>query len=196
MTVCDTVATRSLRGIRPMSGPRLFAVSIAFGGALLLPGVVTGMAEAAPADGAHYQTQQAIADLSPGSFGPPSSEYQVAEATDGVVSDADAEDGTQDAQAAHDDLFGESRYPSAGTCGTCHPKQYEEWAISQHSYAQLSPVYMAINNFLNFSTSSSMGDFCLRCHNQVGANLGESPFISNLERHPTSREGITCVVCH
>jgi hypothetical protein len=30
----------------------------------------------------------------------------------------------------------------------------------------------------------------------VGANLGESPFISNLDRHPTSREGITCVVCH
>jgi len=118
----------------------------------------------------------------------------LAEAADGVASDAAPE--AQDAQAAHDDLFGESRYPSAATCGTCHPKQYEEWAISQHSYAQLSPVYMAINNFLNFSTSSSMGDFCLRCHNQVGANLGESPFISNLERHPTSREGITCVVCH
>ena len=101
-----------------------------------------------------------------------------------------------DAEQAHDDLFGEERYPSAATCGTCHPKQYEEWSVSQHSYAQLSPVYMAINNFLNFSTSSSMGDFCLRCHNQVGANLGESPFISNLERHPTSREGITCVVCH
>lgn len=101
-----------------------------------------------------------------------------------------------DAEQAHDDLFGEERYPSAATCGTCHPKQYGEWSVSQHSYAQLSPVYMAINNFLNFSTSSSMGDFCLRCHNQVGANLGESPFISNLERHPTSREGITCVVCH
>ncbi len=27
-------------------------------------------------------------------------------------------------------------------------------------------------------------------------NQGESPQISNLERHPTSREGITCVVCH
>jgi len=30
----------------------------------------------------------------------------------------------------------------------------------------------------------------------VGSNLGENSFISNLERHPTSREGITCVVCH
>ncbi len=101
-----------------------------------------------------------------------------------------------EAERQHELLFKETRYPSAATCGTCHPKHYEEWSVSQHSYAQLSPVYMAINNFLNFSTSSSMGDFCLRCHNQVGANLGESPFISNLERHPTSREGITCVVCH
>ena len=41
-----------------------------------------------------------------------------------------------------------------------------------------------------------MGDFCLRCHSQVGANLNEPPSISNLKRHPTSREGITCVVCH
>ncbi len=101
-----------------------------------------------------------------------------------------------EAERQHELLFKESRYPSAATCGTCHPKHYEEWSVSQHAYAQLSPVYMAINNFLNFSTSGSMGDFCLRCHNQVGANLGESPFISNLERHPTSREGITCVVCH
>ncbi|MEM7044315.1 MAG: multiheme c-type cytochrome [Pseudomonadota bacterium] len=170
---------------------RRSAFSLAAGSVLLLSGLAISDVKAAPADGLNGQ-QPTIADLLPGSFGPASSEYQVA-ATDDVASDADE---PQDAQSAHDDLFGESRYPSAATCGTCHPKQYEEWAISQHSYAQLSPVYMAINNFLNFSTSSSMGDFCLRCHNQVGANLGESPFISNLERHPTSREGITCVVCH
>jgi hypothetical protein len=107
------------------------------------------------------------------------------------------EDTVEDtAKAAHEALFAESRYPSASTCGTCHPKHYREWSVSQHSYSQLSPVYMAINNFLNASTSGSMGDFCLRCHSQVGANLGESPSISNLKRHPTSREGITCVVCH
>jgi hypothetical protein len=135
-----------------------------------------------------------IADLAPGSF----AEQGAAQGERGIVLAAASDEGAEEVSAedAHDALFGESRYPSASTCGTCHPKQYEEWSVSQHSYAQLSPVYMAINNFLNFSTSSSMGDFCLRCHNQVGANLGESPFISNLERHPTSREGITCVVCH
>ena len=59
-----------------------------------------------------------------------------------------------EAERQHELLFKESRYPSAATCGTCHPKHYEEWSVSQHSYAQLSPVYMAINNFLNFSTSA------------------------------------------
>ncbi|MEL6962646.1 MAG: multiheme c-type cytochrome [Pseudomonadota bacterium] len=178
----ETSAEQSSRSLRSVS------TAVALAGMLLLPAAV----DAAPTDDVVTKAPT-LADLSPGSFGPASGEYQVA-ATEDVVDNADDE--PQDAQAAHDDLFGESRYPSAATCGTCHPKQYEEWAISQHSYAQLSPVYMAINNFLNFSTSSSMGDFCLRCHNQVGANLGESPFISNLERHPTSREGITCVVCH
>lgn len=108
----------------------------------------------------------------------------------------EAEDVGAGSSKSHAALFAESRFPSAATCGTCHPKQYKEWAVSQHSYAQLSPVYMAINNFINSIANGSNGDFCLRCHSQVGASLGESPSISNLDRHPTSREGITCVVCH
>jgi nitrate/TMAO reductase-like tetraheme cytochrome c subunit len=96
----------------------------------------------------------------------------------------------------HLKLFVENRYPSASTCGICHPKHYKEWSVSQHAYAQLSPVYLSLNNRINQLTNGSNGDFCLRCHSPVGANLGESPFMSNLDRHPTSREGITCVVCH
>jgi hypothetical protein len=108
----------------------------------------------------------------------------------------ETDDAVKDASEAHEALFAESRFPSAGTCGTCHPKQYREWRVSQHSYAQLSPVYLSLNNKINELANGSNGDFCLRCHNQVGANLGENSFVSNLERHPTSREGITCVVCH
>jgi len=108
----------------------------------------------------------------------------------------DAKDLALQAAKDHDALFAESRYPSAATCGTCHPKHYKEWAVSSHAYAQLSPVYMSLNSEINELTSGTDGDFCLRCHSPIGANLGESPFISNLERHPTSREGITCVVCH
>ncbi|MEO6624028.1 MAG: multiheme c-type cytochrome [Burkholderiaceae bacterium] len=101
-----------------------------------------------------------------------------------------------DAASAHLALFAESRYPSANTCKTCHPVHYEQWSVSQHAYAQLSPIFLAMQNAINAGTSSTNGDFCIRCHTQVGMNIGESPFMSNLDRHPTSREGITCVICH
>ncbi|MFK7731271.1 MAG: multiheme c-type cytochrome [Pseudomonadales bacterium] len=115
-------------------------------------------------------------------------------------SDAAAETSTEtkadEAGASHLALFAEERYPSANTCKTCHEKHYQQWSVSQHAYAQLSPVYMAMQNRINQLTSGTNGDFCIRCHTQVGMNLGESTSISNLDRHPTSREGITCVVCH
>ena len=100
------------------------------------------------------------------------------------------------AAAEHKSLFIESQYPSATTCATCHPKHFEEWSKSQHAYAQLSPVYLSFSSFTNEITSGTNGDFCFRCHSPVGANMGESPFISNLDRHPSSREGITCITCH
>lgn len=98
----------------------------------------------------------------------------------------------------HADLFAGAGdlYPSANECATCHPRQYEQWSVSQHAYAQLSPVYMAMQMTLNAKLAGTNGDFCIRCHNQVGMNLGESVYASNLDRHPTSREGVTCVVCH
>ncbi len=114
-----------------------------------------------------------------------------------TLDDADqSADADLSAEDAHEALLAEERYPPAATCGNCHPKHYREWSVSQHAYSQLSPVYLSLNNRINQLTNGSNGDFCLRCHNQVGANLGENSFVSNLERHPTSREGITCVVCH
>jgi len=89
-----------------------------------------------------------------------------------------------------------NRYPSANECATCHPRQYRQWSVSQHAYAQLSPVYMAMQMTVNAKTSGTNGDFCIRCHNPVGMNLNESVYTSNLDRPPTSREGVTCVVCH
>ncbi|MBT5027057.1 MAG: hypothetical protein HOH38_04800 [Nitrospinaceae bacterium] len=116
------------------------------------------------------------------------------EAPAGEVSEGD--DAAVDASEEHKSLFIESRYPSATTCATCHPKHFKEWSVSQHAYAQLSPVYLSFSSFTNEITSGTNGDFCFRCHSPVGANMGESPFISNLDRHPSSREGITCIACH
>jgi len=104
--------------------------------------------------------------------------------------------GGDDAAADHLALFAEDKYPSANTCKVCHPKHYDEWSVSQHAYSQLSPVYMAMQRTVNAVTSNTNGDFCIRCHNQVGMNLGETTAMNNLDRHPTSREGITCIVCH
>lgn len=102
----------------------------------------------------------------------------------------------QIADSAHTKLLVEERFPSANTCQTCHPEQFREWAVSQHAYAQLSPVFNAFQGTITKLSNGTNGDFCIRCHTQVGMNLGESTFMSNMDRAPTSREGITCIVCH
>jgi hypothetical protein len=100
------------------------------------------------------------------------------------------------ADQAHTDLFAEDRYPSATTCAPCHAEIYREWSVSAHAYAQLSPVFNAMHATTMRLTNGTNGDFCIRCHTPVGMNLGEAEFMSNLDRHPTSREGVTCIVCH
>ncbi len=97
---------------------------------------------------------------------------------------------------AHEALFLENKFPSATTCATCHPDHYREWSVSAHAYAQLSPVFNAMHATIVKQTTGTNGDFCIRCHTQVGMQLEEPVFMSNLDRHPTSREGITCIVCH
>lgn len=104
--------------------------------------------------------------------------------------------GQPDANRAHEELFLENRFPSATTCRTCHPEHFDEWSVSSHAYAQLSPVFNAMHGTVLKLTNGTNGDFCIRCHNPIGMNLGEELFISNMDRHPTAREGITCITCH
>lgn len=101
-----------------------------------------------------------------------------------------------DADEEHAKLFSENRFPSANTCATCHPDHYREWSVSPHAYAQLSPVFNAMHGSVVKLTNGTNGDFCIRCHTPVGMNLGEPVFMSNMDRHPTSREGVTCITCH
>lgn len=101
-----------------------------------------------------------------------------------------------DAYDEHAKLFVDGRYPSSTACRTCHPTQYREWSVSPHAYAQLSPVFNAMQAAIGKRTSGTNGDFCIRCHTQPGMNLGEPIFQANADRHPIAREGITCVVCH
>lgn len=106
----------------------------------------------------------------------------------------DDEDASGD--QAHLQIFVENRYPSAVTCAECHPEQYKEWSVSPHAYAQMSPVFNAMSGAVVTLTNGTNGDFCIRCHNPVGMNEGEPVFMSNIDRSPTAREGITCVGCH
>lgn len=100
------------------------------------------------------------------------------------------------ADLAHQQLFIEDRYPSATSCGTCHPDHFREWSVSQHAYAQLSPVFNAMHGTIVKLTNGTNGDFCIRCHTPVGMNVGEPVFMSNMDRIPASREGVTCIACH
>ncbi len=102
----------------------------------------------------------------------------------------------QKAEEEHQALLLENRFPSATTCGTCHPDHYREWSVSAHAYAQMSPVFNAMHGTILKQTNGTNGDFCIRCHTPVGMNLKEPEFMSNIDRHPTSREGVTCIACH
>ncbi|MEM7010771.1 MAG: multiheme c-type cytochrome [Verrucomicrobiota bacterium] len=93
-------------------------------------------------------------------------------------------------------LESEKRFPSAATCAGCHPDHYREWSVSAHAYAQMSPVFNTMHAAIVDRTSGTNGDFCIRCHTQIGMQRDEPLFTSNLNRHPASIEGITCVVCH
>lgn len=97
---------------------------------------------------------------------------------------------------AHADLFKDDCFPSAKECASCHPKHYREWSVSPHAYAQLSPVFNAMSNKLDKLNNGTLGDFCIRCHTPVGMALNEPINGTNLNRHPASREGVTCVSCH
>ena len=101
-----------------------------------------------------------------------------------------------DPYEAHAKLFEGERFPSAAECGQCHPNHFRQWSVSQHSYAQLSPIFNAMQGKIDKGTNGTNGDFCIRCHTQVGMILGESEFMSNIDRSPVSREGVTCIVCH
>ena len=116
------------------------------------------------------------------------------EAAAAAVIDGDA---AQDiADEAHARAFLDDAYPSATTCADCHPKHYRQWSVSQHAYAQMSPVFNTMHGKILLLTNGTNGDFCIRCHTPVGMNLKEPVFMSNIDRHPTSREGVTCIVCH
>jgi mono/diheme cytochrome c family protein len=97
---------------------------------------------------------------------------------------------------AHAALTSKTEFPSAQECGVCHQQIYREWSVSRHAFAQLSPTFLAYQATLVNLTKGTLGDFCERCHTEVGMTLGEPILTANKNRSKVALEGITCVTCH
>lgn len=105
-----------------------------------------------------------------------------------------------EAEEAHrtylEHLRSEGLYPTAASCSQCHPDHYEEWSVSPHAYAMLSPVFQSMHAFIVDRTGGTTGDFCIRCHTPVGMEREEDVYGSALLKSPAVREGVTCISCH
>jgi hypothetical protein len=89
-----------------------------------------------------------------------------------------------------------SLYPTAAKCGECHKQIYEEWSSSNHAYASISPMFHKFEQKFTELTQGTVGTFCVRCHQQVGTQLGESRETPLWARSQISREGVSCITCH
>ncbi|MEM1069202.1 MAG: multiheme c-type cytochrome, partial [Planctomycetota bacterium] len=110
-------------------------------------------------------------------------------ADDGPIEKTPAED-------PHLKLWTENSYPSAESCRSCHPNQYEEWRASGHAYAAVSPMFHRFEQAMTDLTRGTVGSFCVRCHSPVGTQLEIPRASSLLEAPPVVREGVTCIACH
>ena len=106
--------------------------------------------------------------------------------------------GTENAKpAGHSGpAFDESLYPTASQCGECHKQIYDEWSSSSHANASISPMFHKFEQKFQNLTQGTVGTFCVRCHQQVGTQLGEARQAPLWERSQISREGVTCITCH
>jgi nitrate/TMAO reductase-like tetraheme cytochrome c subunit len=96
----------------------------------------------------------------------------------------------------HQEVFANEKYPSAITCAKCHQKIYDEWRVSGHAYAAVSPMFQRFEQAVADLTRGTSGTFCVRCHAPVATQM-DYPREANIFAGPAVfREGITCIACH
>lgn len=96
----------------------------------------------------------------------------------------------------HAEAFANGLYPSALQCAKCHQKIYDEWRVSGHAYATVSPMFQRFEQLVQDLTRGTVGTFCLRCHAPIPTQLNHPRHLSLLDGPHVFREGITCVACH
>ncbi len=94
------------------------------------------------------------------------------------------------------EFIAETQFPSAQACAKCHEKIYDEWSVSSHAYAMVSPMFHKFEQTINNLSHGTSGYFCYRCHSPAGVTLGISRAAPLWELPLVAREGITCVACH
>ena len=94
------------------------------------------------------------------------------------------------------EFVADSLYPSAHACAKCHEKLFEEWSISSHAYAAVSPMFHKFEQKINDLSQGTVGYFCYRCHSPAGVSLGISRAAPIWELPQVAREGVTCIACH
>jgi nitrate/TMAO reductase-like tetraheme cytochrome c subunit len=96
----------------------------------------------------------------------------------------------------HAACFATTDYPAASTCAVCHKQIYDEWRVSSHAYASISPMFHKFEQTITELSRGTVGYFCLRCHAPV-ATIQEYPrHLPIIDAPPVFREGVTCVACH
>ena len=81
-------------------------------------------------------------------------------------------------------------------CAECHEEIYNDWSISAHAYAAVSPMFHKFEQKLNDLSQGTVGYFCMRCHAPVATDLCASRDQPLWTLPEVAREGITCVACH
>lgn len=96
----------------------------------------------------------------------------------------------------HAACFATTDYPSATTCAECHKQIYDEWRVSSHAYASISPMFHKFEQTITELSRGTVGYFCLRCHAPV-ATIQEYPrHLPIIDAPQVFKEGVTCVACH
>jgi hypothetical protein len=112
-----------------------------------------------------------------------------------VQSQQTASAGSKD-KKTYCEFVAESLYPSAFDCAKCHQKIFDEWSISSHAYASVSPMFHKFEQKIYDLSQGTIGYFCYRCHSPVGTSLGISRAAPIWDVPQVVREGVTCVACH
>lgn len=113
-----------------------------------------------------------------------------------AAAEAQAAAGGKSADESHRELFAKNNYPSAQECAACHQRIYDEWSVSSHAYAFVSPMFHRFEETITQLSQGTVGHFCQRCHSPVGTAMYEPRSTPIGHMAKAAQEGVTCIACH